>query len=99
MPFTYLLRCADGSYYCGSTWDLDRRLWQHGTDDQGPLYTRRRRPVVLVWSTWSESVADAYAYEKRIQGWSRKKREALIRGEVDLLPKLSRRKGVQQREA
>ncbi|HYG94375.1 MAG TPA: GIY-YIG nuclease family protein [Nocardioides sp.] len=52
MPWTYLLHCADGTYYVGSTVDLDRRLWQHNHSDLGAAYTRRRRPVTLAWSGW-----------------------------------------------
>jgi putative endonuclease len=89
MPYVYMLRCADGSYYVGSTFNLERRLWQHNSDDEGALYTRRRRPVVLVWSGWYDSVAEAYGMEKQIQGWRREKREALINGRYDLLPELA----------
>ncbi|MEI5676175.1 MULTISPECIES: GIY-YIG nuclease family protein [unclassified Nocardioides] len=100
MPYAYLLRCSDDSYYAGSTWDLEVRLWQHNeSPDLGAAYTRRRRPVELVWSAWFDSVEEAYLFEKRIQGWSRRKREALIRGEYDALPNLSRRAAVQRRAA
>jgi predicted GIY-YIG superfamily endonuclease len=96
MPYAYLLRCSDETYYAGSTWDLTGRLWQHNhSDDLGAVYTRRRRPVELVWSAWYDRIEDAYAFEKQLQGWSRRKREALIRGEYDALPALSRRKSVQ----
>ncbi|TWG96446.1 putative endonuclease [Nocardioides sp. J9] len=99
MPWTYMLRCDDGSYYVGSTWDLDGRVWQHNHDDQlGAACNRARRPVVLVWSVWYDRISDAFHLEKQIQGWSRKKREALIRGEYDALPNLSRRKAVQDRD-
>ncbi|WP_130176630.1 GIY-YIG nuclease family protein [Cryobacterium sp. SO1] len=90
MPFMYILECADGSFYVGSTWDLERRLAQHNTADQGAAYTRRRRPVRLVYCEQSESIADAYAREKQIQGWSRAKRIALIEGRLGDLPGLSR---------
>ncbi|ANP73875.1 GIY-YIG nuclease family protein [Cryobacterium arcticum] len=86
----YILECADGSFYVGSTWDLDRRVAQHNTADQGAAYTRRRRPVRLVYCEQSESIADAYAREKQIQGWSRAKRRALIEGRLGDLPGLSR---------
>jgi putative endonuclease len=100
MAHTYVLRCADGSYYVGSTIDLERRLWEHNhCDEMGAAYTRRRRPVVLVWAAEYASIAEAYAFEKRVQGWSRAKREALIRGDFAGLPPLSRRKAVQEREA
>ena len=92
MPYTYILECADGSYYCGSTWDVDGRVWQHNNSELGAVYTRRRRPVRLVWSQYFDSIKDAYECEKQIQNWSRKKRQALISGRVDLLPDLSRRR-------
>ena len=90
VPHVYLLRCADGSYYVGSTRDLERRVWQHNGPDEGAAYTRSRQPVTLVWSGEYESIAEAFAMEKRIQGWSRAKREALVRGDFHLLPALSR---------
>lgn len=91
MPFVYMLRCADGSYYVGSTRvSLDHRLWQHSTGF-GCLYTSTRLPVELVFAQEYERVDEAYAREKQIQGWSRAKREALIRGDHDSLAGLSRK--------
>jgi len=97
MPWTYILRCADGSYYVGSTWDLDARLAQHNSPTEGAAYTRRRQPVALVWCAWYDRIEDAYAFEKQVQGWNRRKREALIRGDFEALPDLSRRADVQRR--
>ena len=97
MPYTYIVRCADGSSYVGSTWDVEARVWQHNSPDLGAAYTRRRQPVELVWTCWFDSIEEAYLYEKRIQGWSRRKREALIRHAYDALPDLSRRASVQRR--
>ena len=56
-------------------------------------YTRRpgRRPVTLVWSFQYDRIEDAFAFEKQLQGWSRAKREALIRGDFDALPTLARK--------
>jgi putative endonuclease len=85
----YILECADGSYYVGSTVDMDRRLWEHN-QGLGAKYTARRRPVKLVFSTEFRSISDAYAAEKRVQGWRREKREALIRGDYESLPELAR---------
>jgi putative endonuclease len=100
MPYTYIVRCADDSYDVGSTWDVEAQVWQHNSPDLGAAaYTRRRQPVALVWARWLESIAAAFRYEKRIQGWGRKKREALIRVEYDALPDLSRRAAVQRRAA
>ena len=90
MPATYILQCADGSYYCGSTWDLDRRLVEHNSG-VGCAYTRpmRRRPVVLVWHLDFERVDEAFALEKQVQGWGRAKRIALIEGRFADLPALA----------
>ncbi|WP_240938096.1 GIY-YIG nuclease family protein [Nocardioides sp. JQ2195] len=65
MAFVYILRCADGTYYVGSTTNLPIRLWQHNNGPDGAAYTRRRRPVELVWSAEFESTAEAFAFEKR----------------------------------
>ncbi len=91
MPWTYIVECADGSYYVGSTWDVEARVWQHNSPDLGALYTRRRQPVTLAWSCWWDSIEDAFRMEKQVQGWSRSKREALIRGDFAGLPALSER--------
>lgn len=90
--YVYILRCNDGSYYVGSTTNLEERLRQHNDDVLGAAYTRRRRPVVLIWHAEFSSIAEAYSVEKQVQGWSRRKREALMRGEFELLPEVSRRK-------
>jgi putative endonuclease len=90
MPWVYMLECSDGSYYVGSTTDLAARLAQHGAG-LGAAYTRRRLPVSLVWSHESPSIAEVFFLEKRIQGWSRRKREALIRGDFDALSMLASR--------
>ena len=89
MAVTYILECADGSYYVGSTIDLPRRLEEHNAG-LAAEYTRRRRPVRVVYAEEFESVVDAFAFEKRVQGWSRRKREALIQGRREDLPGLSR---------
>jgi predicted GIY-YIG superfamily endonuclease len=91
VAFVYILRCADDSYYVGSTTNLDLRVWQHNHTDDGAAYTRRRRPVVLVWAAEFDSIVEAFAFEKRVQGWGRAKREALIRDEYDALPLLASR--------
>ena len=92
MAWTYIVECADGSFYVGSTTDLERRLSQHNLG-LGAAYTslRRRRPVQLVWAVEFERVEDAFLYEKQVQGWSRAKRVALIEGRFDALPALARR--------
>ncbi len=91
MPgYMYILRCADDSYYVGSTRDLYRRVQQHNAGE-GSAYTRRRLPVELVYSAYFDSVADAFGMEKRVQNWSRAKRQALIDGDFDRLPALAKK--------
>ncbi len=85
-----MLRCADDSYYVGSTFDLERRVAQH-QEGLGAAYTRARRPVRVVWCAEFASVRDAYLFEKQVQGWGRAKREALVAGRYDLLPVLASR--------
>ena len=89
MPFTYIVRCRDGTFYVGSTFDLDRRLTEHNAGF-GAAYTRPRRSVRLVWAAEFERVEDAFKVEKQVQGWGRRKREALIEGRIELLPGLAR---------
>ncbi len=91
MAWTYILECADGSYYVGSTFDLDRRVSEHNLG-LGPIYTRikRRRPVRLAWAVQFDRVEDVYRFEKQIQNWSRAKRLALIEGRLEDLPVLAR---------
>ncbi|MDQ3155669.1 MAG: GIY-YIG nuclease family protein [Actinomycetota bacterium] len=91
MAWVYILECSDGSYYVGSTRNLEGRFWQH-QNGLGAEYTKRRLPVTLVFSSCFDSVAQAYGVEKKVQGWSRAKREALIRGDFDALPGLSKRR-------
>lgn len=82
MPYMYILECSDGSYYTGSTWDLDRRLWEH-QNGLGAKHTAKRLPVTLLYCEECERVEDAYIREKQIQGWSRKKKQALMAGDMN----------------
>ena len=90
MSWMYILECADGSYYVGSTNDLQRRIWEHN-EGLGARYTARRRPVKLAYAVEFSSIAEAYEREKQVQNWSRAKREALIRGDDAALPELARK--------
>jgi predicted GIY-YIG superfamily endonuclease len=91
MAWMYILECADGTYYVGSTKDLDKRIMQHQSG-KGSRYTSGRLPVKLVYGEEYERVVDAYTREKQIQNWSRAKREALINGEYEKLPPLAKKK-------
>jgi putative endonuclease len=91
MAHAYILECSDGSFYTGSTTDLDRRLWEHN-EGLGANYTRTRKPVKLVWCAFTDRIEDAFRWEKQIQGWSRAKKRALIEGRLADLPRLSQRR-------
>jgi putative endonuclease len=86
----YILECCDGSYYVGSTKDLERRLSQHH-EGLGAKYTSKRLPVKLVYCEEYDRIDDAFYREKQVQGWRRAKREALINGDPDLLPILAKK--------
>ncbi|WP_349899731.1 GIY-YIG nuclease family protein [Parafrigoribacterium soli] len=90
MAWVYIVRCANGAFYTGSTLDLERRLAQHNLGE-GSNFTRKHRPVELVFAEASESVETAFVREKQIQGWSRAKKQALIDGRLEDLPALARR--------
>ena len=79
----YILECADGSYYTGSTRDLERRLEEHRAGSYPDGYTASRRPVELVYFERFERIDDAWARERQIHGWSRAKKIALIAGRID----------------
>lgn len=75
--YLYILQCADKTYYTGSTTDLNLRFEQHQMGE-GANYTRKRLPVLLVYYEEFERIKEAFQREKQVQGWSKKKKEALI---------------------
>jgi predicted GIY-YIG superfamily endonuclease len=86
--WAYLLRCADGSYYSGHTDNLDHRVAQHQSG-RGSDYTARRQPVTLEWCQDFPSRLGALEAERRIKGWSRARKEALIAGDWDRVSQLA----------
>ncbi len=78
----YILECVDGSYYTGSTINLEKRLWQH-QNGEGANYTQKRLPVKLIYCEPYDRVEDAFNREKQVQGWSHRKKQALITGNYD----------------
>lgn len=88
----YIPRCADGSFYTGTTRaDLETRVAEHqaGAFDG---YTATRRPVRLVFSQHFDRITDAIAAERQVKGWSRAKKDALIRGDFERLKAESKRR-------
>ena len=87
----YTLRCSDGHYYVGSTrGSLERRLAEHNNGTLGG-YTFSRRPVCLIWHQEFAPITDAVVMERRIKGWTRSKKEALVQGDFDKISALAKR--------
>ena len=87
--FVYILKCSDNSYYTGITSDLEGRLVKHQSGYYPESYTHNRRPVELVFYTEFNDVEQAISFEKRVKGWSRKKKEAIINDNWKQLKELS----------
>ena len=89
--FIYILKCSDDSYYTGVTNNLEKRINEH---QSGLIkgYTSSRLPVKLVFSERFTDINDAIRFEKQVKGWTRKKKEALINRDFDLLVKISNMK-------
>lgn len=88
--FVYILKCGDNSYYVGHTSNLETRILDH-IEGRAGQYTLGRLPVVLVFSKKFETRDEAFQFERQIQGWSRKKKEALIENNLEKLKELSSR--------
>jgi len=86
--WTYMLHCSGGAFYVGHTDNLEHRIGQHQAG-QIPGFTRDRLPVTLVWSESFSDRIDALEMERRIKGWSRVKKMALIRGDWADIRRLS----------
>ncbi len=84
MYFFYMLRCADGSIYVGSTSDVARRVATHNVG-RGASFTAMRRPVVLIYSEAHSTSQLAIARERQVKRWTRAKKEALAAGDLQLL--------------
>ena len=89
--YMYILKCNDNTYYIGSTKNLEYRIEQHN-NGEGSEYTKHRLPVKLVYFEECLNIKDAFLREKQVQGWSHKKREALINGTNEQLKLLCKKK-------
>jgi putative endonuclease len=90
-PTMYILKCANDKFYSGSTKNIERRLKQHQSGE-GANFTKKHLPLELVYVETFERIDWAFYREKQIQGWSHKKKEALINGDLEKLKELSRSK-------
>ena len=90
--FVYILECSDGHYYVGTTRaSLEKRVSEHNAGAFGG-FAKARRPVKLVYAQEFERITDAIAAERQLKGWSRAKKEALMRGDMEGLSRLARSK-------
>lgn len=78
--WVYILHCSDGTFYTGCTSNLRQRIYQH---KEGVFegYTKKRRPVKLVWYEEFQDIREAIDVERQIKKWSSGKKRALIRGD------------------
>jgi putative endonuclease len=90
MGYMYILECADGSYYTGSTKYLDKRLWQH-QNALGANYTKKHLPVKLVHIEYYDRIDQAFYREKQVQRWSHAKKKALIENRLEELRLLAKK--------
>lgn len=88
--WVYILRCADNSYYAGHTDNLEMRISEHQSGICGG-YTATRLPVELVWQQQCATRDEALSAELQIKGWSRAKKEALMRGDWENISALAKK--------
>jgi len=88
--FVYILKCSDGSYYVGHTDNLEKRISEHN-EKRYCCYTAMRLPTTLVFSQEFNTRDEAFAAERKLKGWSRKKKEALIEKSWGDLSKFSKK--------
>ena len=86
--YTYILLCADGTYYTGHTDDLSSRVTRHNTG-RASRHTACRLPVLLVYAEEQNLLREAVQREHQIKKWSRAKKKALIEGDKNMLRQLS----------
>lgn len=85
----YILRCSDNSLYCGMTSNLDKRIKEHNLgNSKGAKYLRAKKPVFLVYSEKHPDIKAAMNRELQVKKWTKAKKEALVKGDLELLKKL-----------
>lgn len=87
--YVYILRCNDDSLYTGITNNLERRINEHNDGMLPNAYTYKRRPVILEFYQEFTDPNQAILFEKKLKKWSKIKKEALIKGDFDLLQTLA----------
>ncbi|MCX6075049.1 MAG: GIY-YIG nuclease family protein [Campylobacterales bacterium] len=88
--YIYILHCSDNSYYTGHTDNLEKRISEHTSGAIPSCYTFKRRPLTLIFSQEFGTREEALASEQQIKRWSRKKKEAMIRGDWEDVSRLAK---------
>ncbi len=92
--YVYILKCSDDSYYVGVTNNLERRFSEHNEGNSPTSYTYKRRPLKLIWSMHFNDIRKAISFEKQVKGWSRKKKEALMNDDWNMIVLLANKKEI-----
>ncbi len=87
--YVNILKCSDESYYTGITNNLEKRFNEHQFGFNMDACTYKRRPLILAFYQEFKDVLQAIYFEKKIKGWTRLKKQALINGDFDMLQILS----------
>ena len=90
--YLYIIECADNSYYTGVSNNIEKRVNEHNLGINKQAYTYLRRPVKLVWYETFTDFNLAFEMETKIKKWSHSKKQALIKGDFDLLKLLAKKK-------
>ena len=90
--YLYIFKCSDKSYYIGHTDDIEKRISAHKTGFFPTCFTKKRLPIEVVCIKEFASRYEALCAERKIKKWNRKKKEAFINNDWDLLSELSKRK-------
>ena len=90
--YVYILKCSDQTFYTGITSNLSKRIVEHNNGKHKNSYTFKRRPLTLEFYAEFTNVNIAIENEKQIKKWSKAKKQALINGEFEKLPNLSKKK-------
>lgn len=90
--YTYILRCADGALYVGSTTNLYNRIKRHQSSN-GSEFTKLHKSVELVYKEEYDTYSEAFRRERQLHKWTVAKKEALIAGDIELLKALSKSRG------
>jgi len=87
--YVYILKCSDDSYYTGITNNIEKRFDQHQQGYNKNSYTYKRRPLTLEFCQEFNDVLQAINFEKKIKGWTRAKKKALINNDWDMIQLLA----------